>query len=162
MNDFLKDRENHLHSWNKGLAFTTRPFADDEEINKNLIEQVFRGKWDGDEWKSSDNYLGGLAGSIRREISKGEFVGGKSHITKGLGRLKQIDRILADDRNGKKILSERDREIVRELRRDIKGALMSLIWFGSTGGRHLEIESDYFAVRIGEFVEFLLHDYGDD
>lgn len=77
---------------------------------KNVIRELYRpGATIGD---------GGTADAIRCEISTGELVGGKSHIQKGIERLKNLDNIL------KKIeLSETDKKIAKDLYKDLKDAL---------------------------------------
>jgi hypothetical protein len=100
-----------------------RPFADSIQLNKELIEPMYRGNWNNGKWVSADKYPGGLAGAIRREIASGEYVGGVSHIEKGQQRLAQMKRILEDAYKDKMSLSDRDLKIVRSLHDDLQRAL---------------------------------------
>jgi hypothetical protein len=71
-----------------------RPFAENDMLSSRLIEQLYRGDFTTGEWVSFDQYPGGLAGAIRREISKGELVGGTSHKLQGEERLQRMKEIL--------------------------------------------------------------------
>jgi len=71
-----------------------RPFADDQALNENMIEQMYRGEMKEGQWTSADEYPGGLAGAVRREVATGEKVGGKSHFDKGYDRLAGLKNIL--------------------------------------------------------------------
>lgn len=77
---------------------------------KNVIKELYRpGAMIGD---------GGTADAIRYEIDSREPVGGKSHIKKGIERLKNLENIL-----NKIELNENDRKIAQELYDDLKNAL---------------------------------------
>ena len=77
---------------------------------KNTIREMYRpGAKEGD---------GGLADAIRYEIKTGLPVGGKSHIRKGIERLKNLENILK-----KQILDPVDKSIIRELIKNLKDAL---------------------------------------
>lgn len=77
---------------------------------KNTISELYRAKA-----KTGD---GGLSDAIRHEIKTGELVGGKSHIQKGVERLKNLENIFK-----KQNLNPTDKKIVRDLIRDLKKAL---------------------------------------
>jgi hypothetical protein len=53
---------------------------------------------------------GGLADAIRHELTTGELVGGKSHITKGIERVRNLGNIIA-----KQNLSDADLKIATDL-----------------------------------------------
>lgn len=77
---------------------------------KNVIKELYRpGATIGD---------GGTASAIRYEIKTGNLVGGKSHILKGIERLKNLENLLK--RND---LSKKDRRIVEKLHKDLEKAL---------------------------------------
>lgn len=77
---------------------------------KNVIKELYRpGAEIGD---------GGTADAIRHELSSGEFVGGKSHIRKGIERLKNLENIIKSLN-----LTDCDKQIVKELYDDLKDAL---------------------------------------
>ena len=77
---------------------------------KNVIKELYRpGASIGD---------GGTADAIRHEIETGELVGGKSHIQKGIERLKNLENIL-----NRVELNENDKKIAQELYEDLKDAL---------------------------------------
>lgn len=77
---------------------------------KNTIKEIYRpGAKIGD---------GGLADAIRHEIKTGQLVGGKSHIQKGVERLKNLERI-----SQREHLTKQERKIVEDLIRDLKRAL---------------------------------------
>lgn len=77
---------------------------------KNSINEIYRpGAKTGD---------GGLADAIRHEIKTGEKVGGKSHIQKGLERLKNLENIL-----NKQQIDNSDKSIIQGLIDDLKNAL---------------------------------------
>ena len=77
---------------------------------KNCINEIYRpGGATGD---------GGLADAIRHEITAGELVGGKSHIQKGIERIKNLENIIA-----KQNLDATDLKIANELLSDLKNAL---------------------------------------
>ena len=61
---------------------------------------------------------GGLADAIRYELKTKELVGGKSHIQKGMERLKNLENILK-----KQNLDSTDTKIVKQLIKDLKNAL---------------------------------------
>lgn len=77
---------------------------------KNTIGEMYRPKA-----KTGD---GGLSDAIRHELKTGELVGGKSHIQKGMERLKNLENILK-----KQNLNPTDKRIVKDLIRDLKKAL---------------------------------------
>ena len=56
--------------------------------------------------------------AIRHELETGELVGGKSHITKGIERVKNLENIIA-----KQNLDSDDLKIATELLEDLKKAL---------------------------------------
>lgn len=77
---------------------------------KNTIKEMYRpGAKVGD---------GGLAAAIRHEIKTGNLVGGKSHIQKGIERLKNLERI-----SNRENLSKQEIKIINELITDLKKAL---------------------------------------
>lgn len=77
---------------------------------KNCINEMYRpGATIGD---------GGLADAIRHELTTGELVGGKSHITKGLERVRNLENIIA-----KQDLDSNDLKIATDLLNDLKAAL---------------------------------------
>ena len=77
---------------------------------KNCINEMYRpGATIGD---------GGLADAIRYELTTGELVGGKSHITKGLERVRNLENIIA-----KQNLASADLKIATHLLNDLKSAL---------------------------------------
>ena len=76
----------------------------------NTIKEIYRpGAKVGD---------GGLADAIRHEIKTGNLVGGKSHIKKGMERLKNLERI-----SSKESLSKQEKNIAEALINDLKQAL---------------------------------------
>ena len=77
---------------------------------KNVIKELYR------PGASIDD--GGTADAIRHEIETGELVGGKSHIQKGIERLKNLENIL-----NRFELNENDKKIAQELYDDLKDAL---------------------------------------
>lgn len=77
---------------------------------KNTINEMYRPNA-----KKGD---GGLGDAIRHEIKTKELVGGKSHIQKGIERLKNLENILK-----KQPLNSSDKNIVKELIKDLKDAL---------------------------------------
>jgi len=96
-----------------------RPFADDQTLNENMIEQMYRGEMKEGQWISADKYPGGLAGAVRREVATGEKVGEKSHFTKGYGRLTGLKRILESGMFKGNLLNAKDMAIVRALHDDL-------------------------------------------
>ena len=77
---------------------------------KNCINEMYRkGATVGD---------GGLADAIRYEITTGELVGGKSHIQKGLERVKNLENIIKNQN-----LNNDDLKIATKLLNDLKSAL---------------------------------------
>ncbi|MFN8444520.1 MAG: polymorphic toxin-type HINT domain-containing protein [Caldilineaceae bacterium] len=105
-------------------AFATRPFAQNTDLNKNIIEEMYRGNWVNGQWVSSDSLPGGLAGAIRRELANlGTLVGGKSHIPKGEQRLTNLKDILDTGMYKGQQLSQSDLDIVRGLHDDLLNAL---------------------------------------
>ena len=77
---------------------------------KNTINEMYRpGAKQGD---------GGLADAIRYELKTNELIGGKSHIRKGIERLKNLENILA-----KQNLNSTDKNIVNDLIDDLRKAL---------------------------------------
>jgi len=77
---------------------------------KNCINEMYRpGASIGD---------GGLADAIRYELTTGQLVGGKSHITKGLERVRNLENIIA-----KQNLSNADLKIATDLLNDLKEVL---------------------------------------
>ena len=61
---------------------------------------------------------GSTAAAIKHELKTGKLVGGKSHITKGMERLKNLERILNN-----KNLNKKDHKIAQKLYNDLKKAL---------------------------------------
>jgi hypothetical protein len=53
------------------VGILNRPFAHSKTFNTNVIEQMYRGKMVDGKWQSSDSVPGGLAGAMRRQLSKG-------------------------------------------------------------------------------------------
>lgn len=77
---------------------------------KNIIKELYHpGSKIGD---------GSTAAAIKHELKTGELVGGKSHITKGKERLKNLENILNN-----KNLNIKDRKIAQKLYKDLKKAL---------------------------------------
>lgn len=77
---------------------------------KNIINELYRqGANIGD---------GGTADAIRYEIKYGEKIKNKSHIFKGIERLRNLERFMA--RND---ISKKDRKIAEKLYKDLKDAL---------------------------------------
>lgn len=77
---------------------------------KNAVNQIYRpGATVGD---------GGLADAIKHELKTGELVGGKSHITKGKERIRNLENII-----NKQNLNTKDLEIAKQLLHDLKNAL---------------------------------------
>lgn len=64
------------------VGILNRPFAHSKTFNTNVIEQMYRGKMVDGKWQSSDSVPGGLAGAMRRQLSKGVLVGGVDHLEK--------------------------------------------------------------------------------
>lgn len=77
---------------------------------KNAINEMYRPNA-----KKGD---GGLGDAIRYEMKTQNLVGGKSHIQKGIERLKNLENILK-----KHDLNSTDKAIIRELIKDLKNAL---------------------------------------
>jgi hypothetical protein len=107
------------------ISLSSRPFAHNATFNRNIIEQMYRGRWVNDQWISSDKYPGGLAGAIRRQLSKGELVGGVDHLQKGLDRLTQLKNILAKGKIGTEVLDTSDLNIAKSLHDDLLSALQT-------------------------------------
>lgn len=77
---------------------------------KNTIKELYHpGSKIGD---------GSTAAAIKHELKTGKLVGGKSHITKGMERLKNLERILNN-----KNLNKKDHKIAQKLYNDLKKAL---------------------------------------
>ncbi|MEG0775795.1 RHS repeat-associated core domain-containing protein, partial [Clostridium sp.] len=77
---------------------------------KNCINEMYRpGATSGD---------GGLADAIRHELQTGELVGGRSHLQKGLERVKNLENIMK-----KQTLDENDLSTAQQLLWDLKDAL---------------------------------------
>ena len=77
---------------------------------KNTIKELYHpGSKIGD---------GSTAAAIKHELKTGELVGGKSHITKGKERLKNLEKILNN-----KSLNKKDHKIAQKLYNDLKKAL---------------------------------------
>ena len=77
---------------------------------KNCINEMYR--------PGATTGNGGLADAIRHELTTGELVGGKSHITKGLERVRNLENIIA-----KQNLNSADLKIATDLLNDLKSAL---------------------------------------
>lgn len=77
---------------------------------KNTINEMYRPNA-----KKGD---GGLSDAIRYERKANELVGGKSHIRKGIERLKNLENILK-----KQNLNSTDIQIIKELIKDLRDAL---------------------------------------
>lgn len=77
---------------------------------KNTINEMYRPNA-----KKGD---GGLSDAIRYERKTNELVGGKSHIRKGIERLKNLENILK-----KQNLNSTDIQIIKELIKDLRDAL---------------------------------------
>ena len=105
-------------------ALRGRPFAESDVLNSNLIEQMYRGKWVDGRWVSYDQYPGGLAGAVRRQLKTGELVGGVDHSPKGWDRIRQMKEILRVGIIDGQVLSAHDIEIVRALHDDLLNALL--------------------------------------
>ena len=104
-------------------ALRLRPFASNSTLNKNFIEEMYRGKWVNGQWVSTDEYLGGLAGAVRRQFATGELVGGRDHMRKGWERIRQMRDILKYGKFDNQLLSEADLKIVQALYEDLLLAL---------------------------------------
>lgn len=77
---------------------------------KNTIKELYHpGSKIGD---------GSTAAAIKHELKTGKLIGGKSHITKGKERLKNLERILNN-----KNLNKKDHKIAQKLYNDLKKAL---------------------------------------
>ena len=77
---------------------------------RNTIKEMYRpGAQVGD---------GGLADAIRSEIKTGNLVGEKSHIQKGKERLRNLERILKNEK-----LDRKEKRVVLDLIDDLKQAL---------------------------------------
>ena len=77
---------------------------------KNAVNEIYRsGASIGD---------GGLADAIRHEMSTGQLVGGKSHVTKALERITNLENIIK-----KQNLSQNDINIANNLLNDLMNAL---------------------------------------
>jgi hypothetical protein len=107
------------------LNLSSRPFAKSAAFNTNIIEQMYRGSWVGGQWKSSDSYPGGLAGAVRRQLSKGELVGGKDHLVKGNERLANLKDVITKGKVGSETLDSSDLSIARSLHDDLLSALQT-------------------------------------
>lgn len=107
------------------LNLSSRPFAKSATFNTNIIEQMYRGKWVSGQWQSSDTYAGGLAGAVRRELSKGELVGGVSHLQKGQERLANLKDVITKGKVGTDTLVSSDMDIARALHDDLLSALQT-------------------------------------
>jgi hypothetical protein len=107
------------------LNLSSRPFAKSAVFNTNIIEQMYRGKWVNGQWQSSDTYAGGLAGAVRRELSKGELVGGVSHLPKGQERLANLKDVITKGKVGTDTLVPSDMDIARALHDDLLSALQT-------------------------------------
>jgi hypothetical protein len=108
------------------LNLASRPFAESPTFNTNIIEQMYRGSWVGGQWQSSDGYPGGLAGAVRRQLSKGELVGGKDHLVKGRERLANLKDVITKGKIGNELpLSPSDMSIARSLHDDLLSALQT-------------------------------------
>ena len=77
---------------------------------KNAINEMYRPNA-----KTGD---GGLGDAIRYELKTKKLVGGKSHIKKGIERIKNLENILK-----KQTLNSTDKTIIKELIKDLKNAL---------------------------------------
>ena len=77
---------------------------------KNTINEMYRPNA-----KKGD---GGLSDAIRYEKKTNKLVGGKSHIRKGIERLKNLENILK-----KQDLNSTDKQIIKELIKDLRDAL---------------------------------------
>ncbi|MBC1794805.1 hypothetical protein [Listeria booriae] len=83
--------------------------ASNEKL-KNTISEMYRpGASTGD---------GGLADAVRHELSTGELVGGKSHLTKALERIKNLENIIR-----RQDLDADDLKLATELLEDLKNAV---------------------------------------
>jgi|GEM_PF-6292286 len=77
---------------------------------KNAVNEIYRpGATTGD---------GGLADAVRHELSTGNLVGGKSHITKATERITNLKNII-----NKQNLNSKDLGIANKLLRDLENAL---------------------------------------
>jgi len=77
---------------------------------RNCINEMYRpGATTGD---------GGLADAIRHELQTGELVGGRSHIQKGIERIRNLENII-----NKQPLDENDLSTAKRLLWDLKDAL---------------------------------------
>jgi hypothetical protein len=77
---------------------------------KNAVDQMYR--------PNATIGDGGLAAAIHHEKTTGELVGGRSHIQKGMERLKNLKNILV-----KENLNLRDTQIIKRLIDDLTQAL---------------------------------------
>ncbi|WP_131923222.1 hypothetical protein [Hazenella coriacea] len=109
--------DNHLSKEEFTTKATNNTIKRDELLNavsnkklKNTINEMYRrGATTGD---------GGLADAIRVETRYGVLVGGKSHIKKGLERVRNLENIMRNEK-----LSESDWKHANELINDLKRAL---------------------------------------
>jgi RHS repeat-associated protein len=69
-------------------------------------------------FQASDKIPGGTAGAIRHELGTGELVGGTSHIIKGEERIRNLQRIMREEK-----LSPADRGTAQRLMHDLQTAL---------------------------------------
>ncbi len=93
-------------------------------MNKNVIEQLYRGEWIDGQWVSYDNVPGGTAGAIRWENKHpNDPIGGKHHRPKGEQRLGQLKGILESGEYNGIALSARDMNVVRDIHDDLLFAL---------------------------------------
>lgn len=77
---------------------------------RGAVNEIFRGR--------DRTVPGGTAGAIIFERITGQAVGGRSHIEKGQGRAKQLERILQQPS-----LSPQDQTIARNILNDLREAL---------------------------------------
>jgi hypothetical protein len=112
------------------IGILNRPFAHSKTFNTNVIEQMYRGKMVDGKWQSSDSVPGGLAGAMRRQLSKGVLVGGVDHLEKAQGRLASLKLILktkkiGDGTQNGEALDAYDLKIAMDLHDDLQDALQT-------------------------------------
>jgi RHS repeat-associated protein len=87
------------------------PKAENERLQK-AIDQLH---------KPTDTMPGGTAGAIEHEVRTGELVGGKSHIQKGIERLRQLEKIVRQEK-----LSNADRATAQKAMEALQKALQNV------------------------------------
>jgi len=84
------------------------PTAEGPELQK-IIDQLY---------KPSDQFPGGTAGAVRKELAEGVEVGGTTHTIKALERAAQLEKGIA---NGK--FSGKDLQLAKAIVQDLRNAV---------------------------------------